>query len=532
MSDVRINSRSPYFIEANATEPIQPVIPPPVGNEPPTVYIQVSNDNPYLGEVVTLTAVATDVDGTIVSYLWGGFGSGTTESITATNSSLIQDQVFIVTVTDNDGNTATAIKTISWRDEPEQIVNQGIDVNCGDIINEGTFLGTKTYNLIGVADKVGNVEIEFLDGGGIQDAPVKFDITWNGITNTTGYIGDSSYSISDPIPPPNNTTSPTNKKQPTTLVINKTASSPEAVTLTAQSLFRNDSYSFRLNCPDVEDVETFYYTLTSDCEGGSTTFTYTDVNGVIQTVVLADGESLLVSAQPNTAIVADCTGTVEQGGQSFDLGVPEQTVNINTEFVVWLDSSGSLSAEVEELKIMTDNELKSSFLKYYDDDSVLYNNQVTYVEDPYNLTGTLARDERIFKWASLEKTNASSTKLVHLIYLDEAYDKYHSGSLGDNTKPPSYLSDINELRNSLNSQTQFGNKMVVVFCIEKTEYDGYKQFSHFIDNVSTGANGFYGSNGLSDRSEVIFVRNVLPLQDSAYYHQVTIDALTALGFKI
>jgi hypothetical protein len=192
MSDVRINSRSPYFIEANATEPIQPVIPPPVGNEPPTVSIQVSNDNPYLGEVVTLTAVATDVDGTIDSYLWGGFGSGTTESITATNSSIIQDQVFIVTVTDNDGNTATAIKTVSWRDEPEQIVNQDIDVNCGDIINEGSFIGTKTYNLVGVADKIGDVEIEFLNGGGQQNIPVKFTITWNGnVSATTGFIGES-----------------------------------------------------------------------------------------------------------------------------------------------------------------------------------------------------------------------------------------------------------------------------------------------------------------------------------------------------
>ena len=60
----------------------------------------------------------------------------------------------------------------------------------------------------------------------------------------------------------------------------------------------------------------------------------------------------------------------------------------------------------------------------------------------------------------------------------------------------------------------------------------YKQFSHFIDNVSTGANGFDGSKGLSDRAEVKFVRNVLPLQNSAYYHQITLDALRDLGYNI
>ena len=67
--------------------------------------------------------------------------------------------------------------------------------------------------------------------------------------------------------------------------------------------------------------------------------------------------------------------------------------------------------------------------------------------------------------------------------------------------------------------------MVVVFCIERNATTGFAaenkhlQFTHFLDNVSTGANGFDGANGLSDRSEVIFIRNVKPRQDSTYYHQ-------------
>ena len=524
MSDVRINTRSPYYIEANATEPTQPVIPPPVGNEPPTVSIQVSNDNPYLGEVVTLTAVATDVDGTIDSYLWGGFGSGTTESITATNSSIIQDQVFIVTVTDNDGNTATAIKTVSWRDEPKQIVNQDIDVNCGDIINEGSFIGTKTYNLVGVADKIGDVEIEFLDTGNNQDSPVKFDITWNGNTETTGYIGDSDFGLSDPIPAPDNTTSPTNKKQPTTLVINKTAATPTQVTLTAEPLFRNDSYSFRLNCPDVQAVETFYYTLINECEGGDAEFTYTDANGDTQTVTVAT--TLRVSAQTGTPLLTYCNGTIEQGGESFDLGTPELTIDSNTQFTFYLDSSGSLgnlnAGEIKDLVEMTENQLKASFLTYYNNDSVLYSQRVKYI---------LTSGERFLQWGSQPAPYfpTASTKACNLIYVDESDPVYHGIVVGDNTKTSKYSEDLLALRNRINSVSNYGDHIVVVFCIEKQQF---KQFSHFIDNISTGANVFFGSNGLSDRSEVIFVRNVLPKQNSDYYHQVTIDALTSLGFKI
>ena len=529
MSDVRINSRSPYFIEANATEPIQPVIPPPVGNEPPTVSIQVSNDNPYLGEVVTLTAVATDVDGTIVSYLWGGFGSGTTESITATNSSIIQDQVFIVTVTDNDGNTATAIKTISWRDEPEQIVNQDIDVNCGDVINEGSFIGTKTYNLVGVADKIGDVEIEFLNGGGQQNIPVKFTMVWNGVSATTGFIGESSYIDPATFPYTDNTGFPTTKAPPTKLILNKTAASPEAITLTAEVWNPNDSYSFRLNCPDVQAVETFYYTLINECEDGEAEFTYTDVNGVLQTVTVAT--TLTVSAQTGTPLLTYCDGTIEQGGESFDLGTPELTIDSNTQFTFYLDKSGSLgglnSGEIKDLVEMTENQLKASFLTYYNNDSVLYNQRVRYI---------LRGGERFLQWASEPAPYfpTASTKACNLIYVDEADFVYHGKVVGNNTKTSYYSEDLLALRNRINSVSNYGDHIVVVFCIEKQQAPiyQYEQFSHFIDNISTGANVFFGSNGLSDRSEVIFVRNVLPKQNSDYYHQVTIDALTSLGFKI
>lgn len=543
MSDVRINTRSPYYIEANPTAPEvpeTPEVPDPPTNIPPTVTITASNTTPYVGDTVTLTAVATDSDGTIVSYLWGGTSSPqTTVSIDVTNTT-VEPKIYNVAVTDDDGDVGLAQITINWQEVPEQITNTDIEVNCGDIINQASFVGTKTYSLVGVGDKVGEVEIEFLDSGSQQDSPVKFDITWNSTTNTTGFIGDSYYGITDPIPSPDNTASPTNKKQPTTLTINKTASTPSQVILTAEAFSPNDSYTFRLNCPDVESTQTFYYTITGTCTTGDTTFTYTDVNGASQSIVLANGETELISAQENTVSAAICTGETEKGGQSFDLGQPELTISQDAEFLVWLDTSGSLGqvgvedTEVNELAIMTDNQLKNSFLTYYGDDSVKYNNQVQYITDPSFLTGTFPFQERFFGWAAVEKQSASSGKIVHLIYVDESHPSYQSTSYQStpNIKTQVYLDDIASLRSRLDAVNNYGDHIAIIFCIEKQKNEMFRHFSHFLDNVSNGTNGFDGSNGLSDRSEVVFVRNVLPKQDSDYYHQITIDALTDLGFKI
>ena len=473
MSDVKINSRSPYYIEANATEPTQPVIPPPVGNEPPEVYISISNDNPYLGEVITLTAVASDPDGTIVSYEWGGFGSGTTESITATNLSLVQDQIFMVTVTDNDGNTATALGTVSWKEEPQVTQNETTYVYCGDVINEASFSGTKTYNLIGVEDKVGEVEIEFLTTGGNQDVPVKFDITWNGITNTSGFIGDSNQGGVFPIPPPNNTTNPTNKKQPTTLTINKTAETPTEVILTAEAFYPNDNYSFRLNCPDVATPQTFYHTLKSTCVDGSTTFTYTDVDGVTQTVEVPEGESLLVSAQENTVVETACTGEIVQGGVSFDKGVPEQVFDDKVEIIILFDNSGSMNDTLKPLQDMAAGILKNKLLSYYNGDVIEYEKRVKMMRhsdfrDQY--VGTNYNMENFMRHVARKDINPDASKTIFLIFQDEAQSPGGSTYQTVNQSPYSsatdiYRTDLAEYRSFLDSTT-YGEYFMRFFVVE------------------------------------------------------------------
>ena len=295
----------------------------------------------------------------------------------------------------------------------------------------------------------------------------------------------------------------------------------------------NDSFTFELSCPDVLATTTYYYTLIGTCTTGTTEFTYLDVNGVTQTVTLAKDEIQLISAQENSVSVAVCTGTTEKGGQSFDSGTPDLIVDPNAEFRIWLDNSGSMGSEIFAIRDMIEYQLKNSFLTYYDNDVKKYNQQVSSILDPISYTGTTASSERFLLYAAEDKFNSTSTKVVNMIWVDEANPSYHVFTpVGDNTQTATYLSDVQTLRNNLDAVANYGNKLVVIFCVEKNFNDEYKQFSHFIDNISNGVNGFEGSKGLSDRSDVIFVRNVEPYQTAAYYHQVTIDALTDLGYKI
>jgi hypothetical protein len=217
-----------------------------------------------------------------------------------------------------------------------------------------------------------------------------------------------------------------------------------------------------------------------------------------------------------------CSGTVDKGGESFDLGTPEQELAKTTEFNFWLDNSGSMSSDSAQIASMTQNELKNTFLNYYEDDTVLYNERIIISEET---------SERFLSFSGTSATSPTATKIVNLSYLDES-TIYHSTTVGDNSVTSVFNTDLANLRSTLDSQVNFGDHLAIIFCIEKTTSNKFISFSNFIDNISTGINGFDGSNGLSDRSEIIFVRNVLPNQNSTYYHQVTVQALQDLGYNI
>ena len=549
MSDVKINTRSPYYIEANRVAPDPVVIPPPVEeNTPPTVSITASNTNPCLTETVTLTAVATDTDGTIVSYLWGGTASPyTTSSITITNS-VEESKTFYVIVTDDDGDTANASITIHWKNCTTQLPNQDIGVSCGDTFNQAQFVGTQGYNFFDIGNKIGDVTINFQDTiYSPNEVPIKFDLTWNGTTVSTGFIGSDSFdtelqnlgaSVSDI-----NTSSPTNKTTGTSLTITKSAASPSEVTLTATALIPNDSYTFELVCPDVLATTTYYYTLTGTCVSGDTEFTYLDVNGDTQTVVLAKDATQLISAQENSVSVAVCTGTTEKGGESFDLGKPDQDFDKNVEINIIFDDSGSMGGTLVPLQEMAQGNLKEKLLAYYDNDPVLYDDRVnvykagefisTYIT-PGEIPGANTK-ERFMYIASEGKTKSDSTKAIYIFFQDEAqstlaYQVSSSNSSYDSSSDL-YKSDLANFKSFLNSIT-YGEFFMKFFIVKSNT----PKYTEFLQNIFSGNNGFEGSKGLSDRSEVTSVgvlnEGVKYSDNPTYYYNYVIQALQDYGFNI
>tara|TARA_B100001057_G_scaffold499346_1_gene609623 strand:- start:8678 stop:10294 length:1617 start_codon:yes stop_codon:yes gene_type:complete len=537
MPDYRLNSRSPYYIEGAI--PVTEATPPtPVqNNTPPTVTITASNENPFVGETVTLDAVATDSDGTIAGYQWST--GGTTTQVQATSSSAACIDFYVV-VTDNDGDTANATKRICWQKVPEIIENDELSVNCGDTVNEGAFSGQKVYNILDVGDKIGNVKIAFKDFSSdiyanslLREIPVKFDLEWNATTQTTGYIGSSDYDsdlTSNGVDSSNiSTASTSNKDFNTELTINKTAATPSQVRIIAETPLVNDRFSFTISCPNPTTLATPTHNYTLTATSSTADFQYNDSAGATQTVTLNQNTPTIVIAQKDSVSATSGTGTFVEGSLGFANGTPELTIDLNTEFEFSVDASGSLN-EKQNIINMINNELKDSFLTYYNNDVAKYQNQAYY----NSFVG-----ERFIKELSFAKKNSNSTKVVQFIYLDEAAQIYH-GATASNTQTSAYSSDLLLLRNHLNAQTSYGNKMCVVFCLESTQittgsggfYSTFPAFSHFIDNVSSGTNGFDGANGLADRSEVIFVRNLFRNQSATYYHQKTIDALRNLGYKI
>lgn len=560
MPDYRLNSRSPYYIEGAI--PVTEATPPtPVqNNTPPTItVINASNQSPFVGENVFLEAVASDSDGTITGYSWSTSETSTEINVTSATEGCVD---YYVEVTDNSGDTAVATKRICWQKVPDIVENDELSVNCGDTVNEGAFSGQKVYNILDVGDKIGNVKIAFKDFSSdiyadslSREVPVKFDLEWNATTQTTGYIGNSEFDddlIASGVDSSNiSTASTSNKDFNTELTINKTAATPSQVRIIAETPLVNDRFSFTISCPNPTTLATPTHNYTLTATSSTADFQYNDSAGATQTITLNQNTPTIVIAQKDSVSVTSGTGTLVEGSLGFANGTPTQTLDQNTEFIFWIDNSGSLgtykhwnkgtSGEIEQLINMTNNELKNSFLSYYNNDIAKYQSQIVYNTDPTIYLGINSgiSAERVFQWASVEKQNSNSTKLVHLIYFDESHDSYHSLTNGDNTKTSLYTTDIALLRASLDNQTNYGDKMVIIFCIERNEITGYpdswkiyNNFSHFIDNVSTGANGFDGANGLADRSEVTFIRNVKPQQDSAYYHQKTIDALKELGYNI
>lgn len=563
--DSRINVRSPYFIEAGreAPEPVDiPEVVDPPTNTAPTVTITATSKDPYLGETVTLTAEATDSDGTIVSYIWGGTASPlTTTSITITNTDTVESQTYTVLVTDNDGDSAVAQITINWQEQPQVILPEPEDNNikCGDTHNEGAFIGEREYTL-DVGDKIGDVDITFLSPPvGTASTPVKFTATWDSTTETTGYIGDSAYDDQMTglgVNPSDLNTSVTegisNKTTGTQLTINKSASSPDTISLKAFSPIENDSFSFRLDCPDVLAVETKFYSV----KGTSATneITYTDFSGTSQTRSLSEDEEEVISAQTGTVIVTSGTAEVEEGGQSFDLGTPEIEVSGDLEINFLVGIQG----EHNRLSDVVNNQLKSELLEFYDNDSALYDKNVNVFDksqsaefdDPREFPNN-ANDndnEKFWRWLRKEPS-ISGNRVLNVAFVQTGVTAYHKHSgmypqfigqldvyalYAENSTDSTlfHATDLKNLKNFLDTSSSYGDITNVLIVVDGSsgETPALKTYLGHLQNSTYGLTG--KRKGIDDRSEIEIIYGLNYYDSSDVMKDKILEGMRGLGFTV
>jgi len=126
----------------------------------------------YAQTRVTLTASATDTDGTIDSYLWTQTSAGTAVTLydsgaeeptfTAPIITTAETLTFEVTVTDNEDGTAT--DTIDVIVMPPKLLNDTGITLCGDYAYEGSFIMNNDVDCASTYDKDGDPVPDGQDG--------------------------------------------------------------------------------------------------------------------------------------------------------------------------------------------------------------------------------------------------------------------------------------------------------------------------------------------------------------------------------
>jgi len=145
--------------------------------------------------------------------------------------------------------------------------------------------------------------------------------------------------------------------------------------------------------------------------------------------------------------------------------------------------------------------------------------------------------ERFLFLAQAGFRNPDSTKSAYLFFTDEVWGVYQGSQAERSDYSIStelyYRVDLASYRTYLDGISTYGEHFMRVFNVN---CDQAPTLNPFIENIFTGAEGFTGAKGLSDRSECSVVSNIvdgLPYSSNpTYYYDLVIQALIDFGYKI
>lgn len=212
-------------------------------------------------------------------------------------------------------------------------------------------------------------------------------------------------------------------------------------------------------------------------------------------------------------------------------------IDENTQINIWFDNSGSMNSTLAPLQTMASTILKPCLLPFYNNDSALYDSMVSVQNfTPIVNDNSNPNNERYIRLLSSVSTNPIVTKTINIAFQDES-DAYGVGLNVDNFNgvvTTQASEDITLLRSTL--LTEAPNSLFgIIFKVDTTlpgvplVTNGFKQF---VAVLHSGANPFSGTNGLSDKPEIIHVLDVIPASTPTYYTNLIITALNSIGFPL
>ena len=202
-------------------------------------------------------------------------------------------------------------------------------------------------------------------------------------------------------------------------------------------------------------------------------------------------------------------------------------INTETEINIFFDSSGSMNSTLNPLTTMRNTILQNCLLPFYNNDVNLYNQRVTI---------TNKNDERAIQWIATPPSDPSYN-VVNLAFADESDNRYEAERItvtGWTDGSVSGDADIAQLRNELENATTSTSHRGIIFQVDTLSggQDEYPQYQNFINAVFNGLGYYAGTSGLSDKSEVSGVQDVIAASTPQYYADLIVGAMNSLGYSV
>lgn len=232
-------------------------------------------------------------------------------------------------------------------------------------------------------------------------------------------------------------------------------------------------------------------------------------------------------------------------------GIIPGVIDSFTEINVWFDNSGSMTSALEPIVNMVTSCLKDLLLPIYGDETT-YNQRVkvksftnfnttvngqsvSFIGKP-NRNSQSAEERTLYILDTLGSTQ-DITRVINFVFQDEAQasapppEVYHKVPY-DGVRTTVYDSDILALRTSLSSLSNPDYYYGVIYQLS-TGSATDNAFKSFLQQVSTGAGNFSGSNGLADyvsSGNISVQYDLSKVGTSGYYLNLIRTTLINLGF--